>query len=198
MSIGNAEIKKRPVILITCPVFEKELNAVLPSDPAITIHTMDYSIHIHPDRMKKELFDAIAKAEEAGATIKLLVGKDCECEMPISEIADRCNAQHPQEKNCIEIILGTERTSRLQDNRTMLITPAWIRMIKKAIEDGLWNEVDARMNIGWYDRIILMDLDLESVSDEEIFSFFDLVRVPIETEKIDLGHFRSVVNRLLD
>jgi hypothetical protein len=194
---GNIEIEKNPTFLITCPIFENELKAVLPSDPAITIHKMDYSIHTHPDRMKKELFNAISKAEETGATIRLLVGKDCECELPISEIADRCNAQHPQEKNCIEIILGAERAGRLQEDRTMLITPAWIRMIRKAIEDGLWNEVDARINIGWYDRILLMDPDLEPVTDDEIFSFFDLVRVPIETEKIDLDHFRSVVARLI-
>jgi len=198
MNTSNSAINKNSVFLITCPIFKNELKAVLPSDSAITIHTMDYSIHIHPESMKKELFNAISKAEERGSNIKLLIGKDCECELPIREIAERCNAQHPQEKNCIEIILGTEKAERLQENRTMLITPAWMRMIKKSIEDGLWNEVDARMKIGWYDRILLIDPDIEPVTDDEIFSFFDLVQVPIETEKTDLDHFRSVVQRLID
>jgi len=60
-----------------------------------------------------------------------------------------------------------------------------------------WDETDARINMGIYDRILLLDPGLSPLSDEEILAFFDLVQVPIEVEPLDLDCFRRCVMETL-
>ena len=77
------------------------------------------------------------------------------------------------------------------------MTPAWIDMITNSIADGHWTVEDARINLGRYDRIILLDYGLEPQGDEMIMEFFDLTQVPIEIVPVSLDHFKAVVRSLL-
>jgi len=61
-----------------------------------------------------------------------------------------------------------------------------------------WDEVDVRINLGRYQRILLLEPGLNPLNDEEILTFFDLVQVPIEVEPLELHHFRSTLTELLD
>ncbi len=61
-----------------------------------------------------------------------------------------------------------------------------------------WDEVDVRINMGRYDRILLIDAGVATVSDETILSFYDLVQVPIEIEQVDLEYFKNLVNQILN
>jgi hypothetical protein len=61
-----------------------------------------------------------------------------------------------------------------------------------------WNEVDVRINLGRYERILIVDAGIEPLTDEETLSFFDLVQVPVEIGKIDLSIFRDLLSGLLD
>jgi len=56
---------------------------------------------------------------------------------------------------------------------------------------------DARINLGWYDKILLLDTGIEPLSDEMILEFFELTRVPIEILPVSLDHFKKVVIQLL-
>jgi len=60
-----------------------------------------------------------------------------------------------------------------------------------------WDELDARMNMGRYDRILLFDGDINPLRDEELIGFFDLVQVAIENASLDLGPFREILNKAL-
>ena len=53
------------------------------------------------------------------------------------------------------------------------------------------------MNLGRYARILVIDPGLNSLSDEEVLDFFDLVQVPVEIVPLDLGLFRDTVASLL-
>ena len=77
------------------------------------------------------------------------------------------------------------------------MTTAWIEMIYKSIADGYWTVDDARINLGRYDRIILLDSGLEPLDDEMILEFFELTQVPIEIVPVSLDHFKQVVAQLL-
>ncbi|HIJ79616.1 MAG: DUF1638 domain-containing protein [Desulfobulbaceae bacterium] len=185
--------------LITCPIFARELEAVLPElggGPLVKL--MDYTVHISPQVMAAELGLAVATARDEGAGVSLLVGRECECLQPIGELADGCAGSLPRGKNCIEILLGRKPAEKLQENRTTIITPAWIRMINNSIADGHWTVEDARLNFGWYDKIILLDVGLEVLDDELILEFFELTGVPIEVVAVSLDHFREVVRQLLE
>lgn len=184
--------------LITCPIFAKELAVVLPEIAAEpTVRLMDYSVHLNAKTMEKELAGGIAAAQSEGAAISLLVGQECQALQPLSQIAATCKGALPEGRNCLEIILGREKARALQENRTTLMTPAWIRMINNSIADGYWTVEDARLNLGRYQRIILLDFGLEPLDDELIMEFFELTGVPIEIMPVSLDHFKQVVRKLL-
>jgi hypothetical protein len=61
-----------------------------------------------------------------------------------------------------------------------------------------WSEVDVRINLGRYERILVIDPGLEPLTDEETLVFFDLVQVPVEIKKIDLSVFRGLLAKLLE
>ena len=148
--------------------------------------------------MKEELIKGIAESQAIGEPVRLLVGSGCHCDVGIGDLAEIYGARFPHEKNCIEIILGAEKTQELQKNRGAIITPGWIRMITRAIDEGRWTEVDARIDLGWFDRIVLVDPGLTPLTDEQVLAFFDIAQVPLELEPIALDHFRHVVSRQLE
>ena len=148
--------------------------------------------------MKQELTNAIAKVKDRNNDICLMVGCECECDTGIKQIAKDEGAKNPFGKNCIEIILGPERTKELQNDRTIIFTRGWIRMIKESLEKGLWSEVDVRTDFGYYDRILVLDYGIAPLTDLEILSLYDLIRVPIEIEQVNLDYFKTVVKSLVE
>jgi hypothetical protein len=189
---------KNAVSLIACPIFEDELKAVLPSNSEMTLLLMDSIIHNNPKIMKQELTNAIAAVKNKNHDICLMVGCECDCDTGIKQIAKDEGAKHPSGKNCIEIILGPERTKELQNDRTIIFTQGWIKMINKSLEKGRWSEVDVRTDFGYYDRVLVLDYGTESLSDLEILSLYDLIQVPIEIEQVNLDHFKAVVKTLVE
>ncbi|MDH4333616.1 MAG: DUF1638 domain-containing protein [Desulfobulbaceae bacterium] len=184
--------------LVTCPIFAKELAAVLPASTATpTVQLMDYRVHFNAEIMAREAARGVQAAGEEGAAISFLVGRECESLQPLSNIAESCGGRLSDGLNCIELLLGREKARALQENRSTVMTPAWIEMISKSIADGHWTVEDARINLGRYDRIILLDFGLEPLADELILAFFELTQVPIEILPVSLNHFRQVVARLL-
>ena len=184
--------------LITCPIFARELAAVLAQSPAAPlVRLMDYRVHFSGAAMAREVAKGVEAARQEGAAIALLVGRECESVPSISDMAAGCGGKLADGLNCIEIILGRERARQLQENRSTVMTPAWIEMINNSIADGHWTLEDARINLGRYDRIILLDFGLEPLDDEKILEFFELTQVPIEILPVSLDHFKQEVDRLL-
>jgi hypothetical protein len=79
----------------------------------------------------------------------------------------------------------------------MIMTPGWVRAWPSIMEALGWDGVDTRINLGRYDRILLLDAGVDPLSEEEILSFFDLVQVPIEVESLNLDHFKCTLAEVL-
>ncbi len=79
----------------------------------------------------------------------------------------------------------------------MVMTPGWVRVLPQIMQSLGWDEVDVRINLGRYKRILIVDSGVKSLSDEDVLAFFDLTQVPLEIELLDLGHFRHEVAELL-
>ena len=184
--------------IIACPVLAKELQAVL-TTLGLTpeVHLMNYHVHINPDSMEEELKNNISKIDKTTESISLLVGKHCNARQPISTIAQQNNASLPNKRNCIELILGKDKCKELQQNRTAIMTPGWITMMNQSIMDGHWKVEDARLNLGWYDQILLLDTGIEPIDDETIMNFFELTQVPIDILPVTLAHFQQEILDLL-
>lgn len=187
---------KRVKSLIACKIFEHELKHVLPPNEDINIHWIDAALHADPDRMKIELGNAIkASGNNQKTDICFLFGNGCHPDM--CEIAQCCGAQLPMVKNCIQAIIGPDRTKQLEENRTMVITPGWLTAWPGIMTGLGWDEVDVRTNLGRYDRILLLDPGLVPIGDEEILEFYDLVQVPVEIEPVELSYFSDLIGHVL-
>ena len=184
--------------IIACPIFSKELESVL-LELNLTpgINYMHYTIHNNPLRMEEELQTHVEKATITGHDVRFLVGKHCKGKRDISEVVEDCNGKIPHARNCIDMLIGDELAKELQKNRTSLMTPAWIRMINQSIEEGNWSVTDARLNLGWYNKIVILDTGVEPLDDEQIMEFYDLTQVEIEILPVDLTHFKTMLQELL-
>ncbi|HID02160.1 MAG TPA: DUF1638 domain-containing protein, partial [Desulfobacterales bacterium] len=137
------------------------------------------------------------QATNTGTEARFLVGKHCKGIRDITEIVQECGGKIPQTRNCIDMLVGTELADKLQKNRTSLMTPGWIKMINQSIQDGNWSVTDARLSLGWYNKILILDTGVEPLSDEQIMEFYDLTQVEIEILPVELEHFKSLLQDLL-
>jgi hypothetical protein len=184
--------------LIACPIFMKELESVLAElnlSPRITY--MHYTIHNNPLKMEEQLQEGVDNSSRTGGEVRFLVGKHCKGKRDITEIVEDCGGKIPQGRNCIDMLIGDDLTKSLQKNRTSLMTPAWIRMINRSIQEGQWSITDARLNLGWYNKILILDTGVDPLSDEQIMEFYDLTLVEIDILPVDLSHFKGLLQELL-
>ncbi len=182
-------------ILVACKIFEKELEAVLPEDSEIEIIWVEAALHCNLHHLEEGLENALLLAKKPGVDIRILYGTSCHPEMPL--LAKEHDVETLSVRNCIEAFLG-DRATELENQRTMIMTPGWVRAWPSIMKGLGWDEVDVRASLGRYQRILLIDAGLDPLSDEEIIAFYDLTQVPIESEPLDLQHFKDVVHSLLN
>lgn len=121
------------------------------------------------------------------------------CLPQIKSIADSKGAHIIPTKNCLSAFLGEEKSIELEQNNTMLMTPTWVRVWPANMKRFFgWNEVDFRMNLGRYERILVLDSGVNSLTEDEVLEFFDLVQVPVEFMNLNLDHFDNMLNGLLE
>lgn len=85
----------------------------------------------------------------------------------------------------------------LEEDGTMIMTPGWIRAWPEIMRALGWDQVDVRINLGRYNRILLLEPEVNPLSDEEILSFFDLTQVPVDIQPLDLRNFQQLIDRMI-
>ena len=181
-------------VLIACGIYQDELEHILSSIDGgeIKIVWLEAGLDNNLEMLEAKLDEAISE-NRAGSDLRLMFGRACLPHMP--EFAAKREVTTLSAKNCIAALIGDERKLELEKNRTMVVTPAWVRKMwldpngVKAILG--WTETDFRINLGRYDRILILDTGLNPLTDDEILEAFDLIQVPLEFEACDLDHFRN-------
>ena len=185
-------IKKK---ISACQIFTDELPAVLPEEYRdIYITWLDPGLHYNFDKLEIALKQALKDAATEGADARFLFGNGCHPDM--CHIINSHCGKILGTKNCVEAFCH-ESDDELEQNRTMVITPGWIRFFPSMMAAAGWDEVDIRQNFGLYDRFLLMDTGINPLSEEEILEFYDLTQVPVEIQQISLDHFRAKLIELL-
>jgi len=193
-------MRKRRV-LIACKIFEEEINHFLQREREIfDVQTvwLDVGLHADPALLQEELISAIDRAKAIGEdNIRILYGQRC---LPgIERLAAQKEVSVASTNNCLEAFIGDNKLKDFDNNHTMVMTPSWVRVWPEAMKKFLgWSEVDFRINLGRYERILVLDARLAPLSDQEILEFFDLVQVPVEVEPLNLDHFHDIVIKLLE
>ncbi len=181
-------------VLIACKVLEKEILRSLPPEADVEVLWLDAGLHASLPRLEEGLRAALERSKPLERKTCLLYGQGCHPEIR-SLLEGHGVAAFPV-KNCIEALLGKD-APEIKDTKTMIMTPGWVRAWPAMMEALGWNEVDVRINLGRYERILVIDAGIEPLTDEETLWFFDLVQVPLETRKIDLSILRELLSGLL-
>jgi hypothetical protein len=181
-------------VIIACKVFYDEMQQCLPADADAEIIWIDAALHADLDRLEQALTSALSAAGASATDVRMFLGVGCHPDM--LKLAQEHGAGISPVKNCIEAFLGPEYQEREKDG-TMIMTPGWIRAWPGIMAALGWDAVDVRINLGRYNRILLLEPGINPLTDEEILAFFDLTQVPIELELLELQHFRRVLAELL-
>jgi hypothetical protein len=192
------------VRIVACGIFQLELERVLEeirteceSDAEFKVIYTAPALHVDYDKLK----DGITETLNNNATeekVVLFFGSMCHPE--ISEFIEEYNVIGLQPRNCIELILGKERQDEPEkSDKIFYITQGWLQNWREIFSQGQgWDEIDARQNFGFYDKILLLDTGVSEFNDEDILDFFEYTQVPIEIENIDLAVFKKSVVETLE
>lgn len=182
-------------VIIACKVFADELQYVLKDEKAVEIIWIDAALHADLPRMEHELTEALAAAKATNKDVRVFMGVGCHPDLV--KLARKYGFTFSTVKNCLEAFLGG-RVKELEQNGTMLMTPGWVRAWPEIMASLGWDATDVRINLGRYNRILLLEPGINPLNDEEILTFFDLAQVPIKVEPLDLQSFRSSLAQVLD
>ncbi len=172
--------------LVACRIFEDELRACLGERDDVKIHWVDAALHANLDLLEKGIRCKLNDPSAPGGKRFLLFGAGCHPEL--GKIADEFDFERAPFRNCLEWLAGSEARG-MEKDRTMLMTPAWVRVWPHIMTVMGWDDVDARIQLGRYDRILVLDAGVHSLTEEEILSFFDRIQVPVEIKPVDLQDF---------
>jgi hypothetical protein len=186
---------KTTKVIIACKVFADELQHVLQEAAGVKIIWIDAALHADLPRLEQELTGTLAALGENKENVRVFLGVGCHPDL--IKLSRKFGVSFTTVKNCLEAFVGN-KVKELEQDRTMLMTPGWIRAWPGIMASLGWDEVDVRINLGRYNRILLLEPGLNPLSDEEILTFFDLVQIPIEVEPLDLQHFRRTLAELLN
>ncbi len=182
-------------VLIACEVFADELQACLGSDRSIEVRWIPTGLHADLNRLEREILRNLEALDPEKTDVCLLYGSGCHPE--VCRFTRRFGAGVAPVKNCIEAFCGPD-AKRLEENRTLVLTPGWVRGWPAIMEALGWDAVDVRIHLGRYDRILILEPGVNPLTDEEILTFFDLVQVPVEVQPLDLSRFRATVDQVLE
>lgn len=199
---GN-EIKVMSIeqtVLIGCGIFREEVEHLSQTRGLhLNVEWLPVGLHDNIERLEAALEEAIAEQKQRGRrNIGLLFGQGC---LPLmKQFAQEHGVAVLSVKNCLAALVGDEELKTLEQNRTLVASPGWVRKMwlgRAGTADG-WTADDYRIQFGRYDLILVLDPGIEPLSDDEIITCFDLIQVPIETRACGLEHFFKVFGRLAD
>lgn len=190
------------VRIVVCGVFQLELEQVLEEIKAEWASAGEFKVtyiapalHVDLDKLK----DGITKALDVVAEEKIVLFFGSMCHPDLGEFTEKYHVISPQPRNCIELFIAKERQKELEASlRIFYLTPGYLKNWQDIFRQGLgWDEIDARQNFGFYDKILLLDTGVSEFNDEDILEFFEYTQVPIEIVSIDLLVFKEHVAETL-
>ena len=191
------------VRIVACGIIQPELEQVLrqireerPNDSLINVTYVPPALHVDYDKLKDGITGALDQVSEPKKI--LLFGSMCHPE--IGEFTEKYHVVRLSPGNCVELILGKERQKEIEKSaKVFYLTPGWLQNWEDIFRRGQgWDEIDARQNMGFYDKILLLDTGVSEFSDEDLLEFFEYTQVPIEIEKVDLAVFKENVVKAIE
>jgi hypothetical protein len=190
---------KEKRVLIGCGIFEDELNHALRDENRFDLEIcwLQSGYHVRTDWLAEKIKSSLEKKNLWGnQDLRIIYGSSCLLDL---DVETRAKLKILNTDNCLTAMVGLKRLRELEKDRTMVITNSWIRKIYLAPPGDfpIWDPAELKMNLGRYDRILVLDTGLDSFTDEEILTAYDLMGVVLEFEKCDLGYFSHLIAQFL-
>ena len=154
------------------------------------------ALHIEFDKLKDTILNSL---NQAGSGMKQVLLFGSMCHPDIDVFTEPYQVVRLEPRNCIELILGKEALQEKEKSaRIFYLTPGWLEHWREIFRQAQgWDEIDARQNFGFYDKILLLDTGVAELSEEVILEFYEYTQVPIEIEAVDLTIFKSRIAEAL-
>lgn len=182
------------IFILSCGVFEPELNKILEEINNEKIFTEDiqvkylpFGLHTSLNKLKHEIVSNLnsIKADK----IILLYGSKCHYEF-YKFLKDFPNLISFEESNCIELISNNKE----RGDKDLYITPGWVLKFDEL--NKYINAVDIydiRQQYGHYENVIIGDTKVCKFTDEMIFNLFEKIQVPIDIQDININNFKNKI-----
>lgn len=184
------------VLILSCGVFEPELNKILDDIKKeklfkndIEIKYLPFGLHTNLDKLKSEITTNLDNLKSY--KVILLYGSKCHY-MFHDFLKDYHNLITFKESNCIELIAGDEINSN--KDKDLYITPGWVLKFDEL--NKFINAVDIydiRQQYGRYENVIIADTKVCKFTDDMIFDLFEKIKVPIEIQDVGINNFKNKV-----
>jgi len=173
---------------------EKEITAILPDlipkYGTINIAFLDPGLHVNLDKLSATLSQQCMEMKQTCGKLTLVFGSKCHPDL--AQLAKTYGTDTMKPQDCISFLASTQRDSLDKECKTFYLSPGWLEHWKRIFKEGLgWDSIDARQNLGFYDRILLLDTGVATFSDEQILEFYEYCQVPIEILPVKLDYLRQ-------
>ena len=189
------------IFILSCGVFEPELNRVLREikeesifNEDINVKYLPFGLHSNLDKLKSEIVTNLDKIKDT--KVILLYGNKCHYNFH-NFLKDYENIITFDDANCMELIIKNNKSKNsIINSKNLYITSGWVLKFDE-LNDFI-NAVDMydiRQQYGQYENIIVGNTNTFDITDDMIFDLFEKVKVPIEVENIDINNFK---NKIID
>ncbi|MDR2798302.1 MAG: DUF1638 domain-containing protein [Treponema sp.] len=183
--------------LLSCGIFRFELEKILPeikealNGQDIHLDFLSPALDVKADILEESVTEHL-ESHPHDKTV-LLYGGMCHTEW--ARITGKFGTVYPKSANCVEILLSPEK-KKMSDasGNIYYLTMGGLKLWKEIYQQGHgWDSTDARINFGSFEKIVVLDTGIFTISDEELFEFFEYTQVPVEIMPISLNYFKSLI-----
>ncbi len=183
------------IIILSCGVFEPELNKILDEikedklfSEDIDVKYLPFGLHTNLDKLKNVVTTSLdnLKCDK----IILLYGSKCHY-MFHDFLKDYDNLVTFEESNCLDLIIGDKWNS---NDKNLYLTPGWVLKFDEL--NRFMNAVDmydVQQQYGQYENVIIGDTHVCEFNEDTIFELYEKIQVPIDIEDIGIDRFKNKV-----
>ncbi len=189
------------IFILSCGVFEPELNKVLEEireknifDEDIDVKYLPFGLHTNLDKLQSTIVTNLDKVKDS--KVILLYGSKCHYKFH-DFLKDYDNIVTFDDANCMELIIKDDKNNEsIIDDKNLYITSGWVLKFDELNRfSNAVDMYDIRQQYGQYENVIIGNTKVFDITDEMIFDLFDKIEVPIDVQSIDINNFK---NKIID
>jgi hypothetical protein len=199
-------------VIVSCGILHRELNH-LKNIGFLDVEKILYTeagLHANRDKLKSQLTMQLENAKKYSQNIIAVYGKNCHPE--IDQITHGDGISRVDAEDCIDMLADLIKRKELSDGKIgsiFWLSPGWLERTtnngyiwERIYKDYLrWDDADANVNFGTYQKAIFLDPNPLNVYDEytpnNILDFSSWTRLAVILEEISLDRLKDVLSKCI-